>query len=114
MQFMADAFDDDDEKKWPSIPHPVPGFPAIPKDILTVAERSARAGERQGYEQAYTTVMQLEKVPKSVSVKAAGKTPTISLSGRRLLWLLLRAYHDEVKDLRYSVNSSWSRTEWPS
>jgi len=100
LQQMADAFDDDDlrsqpETSWPSVPRPVPKF-AGPDDAVTLAERSAREGERKGYEAAWALIMKLEKEPRIFPLKLKGKTVRIKLSGRALLWLMHRAYGDDV------------------
>jgi len=100
MQQMSDAFASDDlrsvpEANWPPIPHPVPKFPD-PDDAVIVAERSARAGQREGYEAAWAVVMQLEKEPREFPVNLKGKLIRIRLSGRRFLWLIHRAYKEDV------------------
>jgi hypothetical protein len=101
MQQMADAFGDDDlrskpdEASWPSVPHPAPNFTG-PDDGVTVAERSAREGQRKGYEAAWTLIMKMEKEPRTFPVNLKGKTIRIKLSGRRLLWFLHRQYGEDV------------------
>jgi hypothetical protein len=100
MQEMADAFADDDlrfkpEANWPSVPHPVPKFPGR-DEAVTLAERSARAGQREGYEAAWSLIMRMEKTPRTIPVSLKGKTLQIQLSGRRFLWLIHRAYQEDV------------------
>jgi hypothetical protein len=100
LQAMSDSFSDDDlrlrpEAKWPPVPHPVPTF-SPPDEAVTLAERSARAGHRQGYELAWSLIMGMEKSPRLVPVTVKGKAMKLSLSGRRFLWLIHRAYGDDA------------------
>jgi hypothetical protein len=95
IQEMSEPFADNEEAKWPQIKRPMPTFPT-PDDFVTVAERSARAGTRQGYELAWSLVIGLESSPKIVTAKAGNASVKIRLSGRRLLWLLQRGYHEDV------------------
>ena len=100
MQQMADAFGDDNlrskpESGWPPVPHPTPKF-AVPDSGVTVAERSAREGQRKGYEAAWMLIMKMEKQPRTFPLNLKGKTIRIRLSGRRFLWLIHRAYGEDV------------------
>lgn len=100
LQKMADTFSDYDlrkvpESSWPALPHPAPSF-SPPDNVVTVAERSARYGHRQGYEQAWAFVSKLEAEPRDFPVEVRGEKRTIKLSGRRYLWILSQAYHDDV------------------
>ena len=100
MQQMADAFGADNlrskpESGWPSVPHPTPNF-AGPDNGVTLAERSAREGQRKGYEAAWTLIMKMEKEPRTFPLNLKGKTIRIKLSGRRFLWLIHRAYGEDV------------------
>jgi hypothetical protein len=93
---MSEPFDGNDAAKWPPVPpHPIPKF-SQPDQFVTLAERSARTGLRQGYELAWSLIMQLEKSPKIVDAKLKGKAIKIKVSGRMFLWLMRRAYGEDV------------------
>lgn len=100
MQKMADAFSNYDlrdvpESSWPAIPHPVPTFNS-PDDAVTVAERCARAGQRKGCEEAYAFIQKLEAESRELVVNSKGKQAKMKVTGRRLLWFLSQAYHEDV------------------
>ncbi len=101
MQKMADVFSDYDlckvpESKWPAIPHLKPTN-LLPDEAVTVAERCANIGMREGYEEAWKLVQKLEASPKDMEVSTNGKKSLISVSGGRFLWFLSQAYSDDVK-----------------
>jgi hypothetical protein len=100
LQEMADTYSDDDlrstpQASWPRLPHPVPHFQG-PDESVTVAERSAREGQRHGYEIAWKMIMNMEKEPRVFSVTLKGKPIQIKLSGRQFLYLLHRAFGEDV------------------
>jgi hypothetical protein len=88
MQDMADAFKNDaldslfkvtvtpaDDKvpvqpgntapvSWPQIPKPAPHMSVLNEDNITESERQNRAGEREGCQKAYDTIMELEARPR--------------------------------------------------
>jgi hypothetical protein len=100
MQEMADAFANEDlrsapESTWPRVPHPVPQFSGSDQDV-TVADRSAREGMRNGYEAAWKVITRMDQAPRTMSATLRGKPVQVLLSGRRFLWLLRRSYHEDV------------------
>lgn len=101
MQEMADVYSDYDlrlvpESKWKPLPHPVANFGSLPDGSVTVAERSARVGTREGYEAAWKLIVQMDRSPRDMTVTVNGKQKLLRLSGRMLLWLMYRAYEDDV------------------
>ncbi len=101
VQEMSNAYADYDlrlvpESSWKPLPHPIPRFDGPPDESVTVAERSARTGTREGYEAAWKLLSQMDQSPRDFTVNVKGKQSTMRLSGKRFLWLLSRAYKEDV------------------
>jgi hypothetical protein len=101
MEEMAAKFDDYDlrdlpENKWPAVPHPRPKF-ALPDSQVTVAERSANEGIRNGYEKAWLMITTMDKKPQEFTALLKGKKLSVKMSGRALLYLLQQKFRSDVK-----------------
>jgi len=86
-------FDRLPEAQWPSLPYPRLRPPREPIELEY--QRQWRAGEEQGREVAFQTMLQLDREPLQRKQLVAGRTLKLRLSGRMILRLLVYSYGRE-------------------
>ncbi len=101
LQEMADVYSDYDlrltpESQWKALPHPVPKFGPLSDASVTVAERSARVGTREGYEAAWRFISQMDRSPRIISGNVNHKPVKFRVSGRAFLWWLRQRYQEDL------------------
>jgi hypothetical protein len=101
-QDMADAYSDpkldpNHPENWPAITKPTPKFEwNVPDSALPASAQEDRRGRREGTDDAFKAVQQLEQNPRDLEIK--GKT-TIKLkgTGKVVLWAIYQSRKGDVR-----------------